>query len=196
MKKCRDLIMYSMPVLNFDKKVKQAKVINYNNILPTVFKADEKTVKGKVTNLYTEDEINDDIFQMIESNKVIKINWTQVYEDIYAYLEDLTKNEIRVVRYIIKKIKPQSNKIEFDYNEMSNMFNVDINTCINAVSSLTNKADNQIIVKTTIKGLFVVNHKLIFKGDYEKFKKRYYLLYNNEPAKLDAKGRIIIDVLK
>lgn len=76
------------------------------------------------------------------------------------------------------------------------MFNVDINTCINAVSSLTNKANTQIIVKTTIKGLFVVNHKLIFKGDYEKFKKRYYLLYNNEPAKLDDKGRIIIDVLK
>lgn len=196
MRKCRNLNDYSMPVLKFDKKVKQAKVVNYNNILPTVFKADEKVIKGKVTNLYTEDEVTDDVFQMIEGDKIIKLNWTQVHDDIYAYLEDLSKNETRVVRYIIKHIKPQSNKIEFDYEEMSSMFNVDVSTCINAVSSLTNKTNNQIIAKTTIKGVFVINHKLIFKGDYEKFMKRYYLLYDGEPAKLDDKGRIIIDTLK
>lgn len=196
MRKIRNLSNYSMPVLKFDKKVKAAKIEAFNEVLPTIFKADEKVIKGKVTDLYTEDDITDDIFQLIQGDKRIKINWVQVHEDIYAYLEDLSKNEIRVVRYIIKKIKPQSNKIEFDYEEMSKLFNIAISTCIDAVSDLTNRSNNQIISKTTIKGLFVINHKLIFKGDYEKFMKRYYTLYDGEPAKLDDKGRIIIEALK
>lgn len=50
-----------------------------------------------------------------------------------------------------------------------------------------------IIAETSRKSLFIVNHRIIFKGNQAKFIQIYNEKFEGKPAQLDEKGRIIIE---
>lgn len=52
---------------------------------------------------------------------------------------------------------------------------------------------NNIIRRTTKQSVYVVNHKMIFKGSYSDFIKVYLDIYKEIGIMLDADGRVILD---
>ena len=51
---------------------------------------------------------------------------------------------------------------------------------------------NQIIAKTNIAKVYLINHNVLFRGSYDEFIEIYNELYDGEQACFDDKNRVII----
>ena len=83
---------------------------------------------------------------------------------------DATKT---LICYIAANIEYMSNKIEIT-EDILNQTNL---TYKKLKVAIRNLRDNEFIISTTKKGLYVVNHNHIFFGDYNKFVRAYIKLY-------------------
>lgn len=88
--------------------------------------------------------------------------------------------------YIIHNLKWNSNTVTINYTELREAVKVNLRVITAAVSFL---CDNDIIYRTDIKDMLIINHNVIFYGSIETFYKNYRLLYRNKPV---IKGRKVI----
>ena len=96
---------------------------------------------------------------------------------------------IKLIHYIAKTIKFTSNKIVLSSNntEISNIVG------INHLSRYIDELERQYIIRRTTKqNVYVVNHEMIFKGNYSDFINAYIEAYKNVPVSIDEKGRVIL----
>lgn len=105
--------------------------------------------------------------------------------------ENITKGLVNLVLLIGRRMKFGSNKVI-------------INSNADYIKPITNRTDTfrkyiktlevyNIIRKTTNPHVYVVNHNMLFKGDYTKFINTYLDLYKDTGINMDFKSRVVLD---
>lgn len=103
----------------------------------------------------------------------------------YALRNDIniSKSSYELLWYIISIIEFNSNAVKFTKEEAAKQLNVSISTIDNCIEDL---CDNDIICKTDIRSMFIINHNVIFKGNLVDFMILYKEVFgNNKPELAD-----------
>ncbi len=177
-----------MPTLNFKKAVQ-----------PNVIAAGRKTVKEIIpTPFFINEELKE---KDIANNMDARVRVVQSFykRHGYAQLGESLNNYIisncnsivliKLIHYIAKTIKFTSNKIVLSSTnkEISNIVGT------RHLSYYIDKLEEQYIIRRTTKqNVYVVNHEMIFKGNYSEFINAYIETYKNIPVSIDDKGRVIL----
>lgn len=141
------------------------------NIAPTVYNIEVTTFKLTKKTITNREYVT---FGNELSSKLIKLN----------------KGSIAIISYICNNIKWCSNKITFTESDITNYAHIDSKTFYIALTELYNE---QVIINTTKKSTYVVNHNYIFRGSMTDFIKIYHDKYDGMVGVLDDKKRIILD---
>lgn len=175
-----------MPQINFKKlfkdKAEKAFIDKAQIIAPTIFDipVSEKEV------VYNTELQNSSVISVVDKTYTSS-PFVRVSDRIYFNLYNLNASDIRLVLYIIGLLKFNSNIIEIDKLKASRAIGITEATLKNTIANVI-KAN--ILVATDEDNIFVINHNIIFKGDYNEFIKNYIGLYNALPAEKDGFGRI------
>ncbi|QOR59118.1 hypothetical protein KNV37_gp80 [uncultured phage cr110_1] len=180
-----------MPTLNFNNpaikravaKVKANKNISFkvqlNNIVDYISNETNGILDLASKVVPTPFSVNDDKAKVVEK-------YYQVTDSILNTIINGTAAQSKVLAYIINHLEWNSNIVEIDYAEMHNLIKVNLRVI---TSAITYFCDNNIICRTDIKNIIVINHNLMFYGSIETFYKNYRLLCRNKPV---IKGRKVI----
>ena len=97
-------------------------------------------------------------------------------KDILNAWKNIDKNCDNIFWYIFSNINENSNIIKFNIDDINNNYNkiIDNTKAIqHLIRPINNIIDNTnsiyLLAKTNIKNLYVVNHNIIFKGNYNCF---------------------------
>lgn len=158
-----------MPEFNFKspvitRKVRETEII-LEEVIPSPFFV-EKELKD--INIVEAEASRIKIIQSFYERR----GYAQISTDLLNYITNNAKSVVivKLICYIAKTIKFNSNKIILKELEMNN-----------------------IIRRTTKQSVYVVNHEMIFKGSYSDFIKVYLDIYKEIGIMLDADGRVILD---
>ena len=185
-KSCNFNIDIDMPTINFKKlfreKADKAFIEKAQIIAPTIFDipVNEKEV------MYNTELQNNSVITVVDKTYTSS-PFVRISDRIYFHLYNLNGSDIRLVLYIISLLKFNSNIIEIDKQKAAKAIGLTENTLRNTISNVI-KAN--ILVATDEDNIFVINHNIIFKGDYNEFIKNYIGLYDALPAEKDGFGRI------
>lgn len=105
-----------------------------------------------------------------------------------------------LVAYIIRHLKMNTNIIEIQENEFCAFANCARQSFYNAIDAVIRPECNKpctgdtlaLLARTTKKGIYVVNHNFIYRGNYDEFVTMQEDMFPNG-CKLDNKGRVILD---
>lgn len=185
-----------MPTLNFNNpaikravaKVKANKNISFldlaSKVVPTPFSVNDDKAKVVEKDYILNDFTGESIVH--KKNTYAKEKYYQVTDSILNAIINGTAAQSKVLAYIINHLEWNSNIVEIDYAEMHNLIKVNLRVI---TSAITYFCDNNIICRTNIKNIIVINHNLMFYGSIETFYKNYRLLCRNKPV---IKGRKVI----
>ncbi len=97
-------------------------------------------------------------------------------KDILNAWKNINKNCENIFWYIFSNIDKNSNIIKFSIDEINNDYNkiIDNSKAIQyLIRPINNIIDDKnsiyLLAKTNIKNLYIINHNIIFKGDYNCF---------------------------
>lgn len=105
-----------------------------------------------------------------------------------------------LVAYIIRHLKMNTNIIEIQESEFCAFANCARQSFYNAIDAVIRPECNKpctgdtlaLLARTTKKGIYVVNHNFIYRGNYDEFVTMQEDMFPNG-CKLDNKGRVILD---
>lgn len=106
-----------------------------------------------------------------------KIRYYDISNILISLIKDATGTQLKTLFYVINNLEWNSNIIYLDYDVIADKLNVGHRAIIDAIAFLCN---NSIVCRTDIKGLFVVNHNLVFRGNIEQFYKIYTAFYHDK----------------
>lgn len=106
-----------------------------------------------------------------------KIRYYDISNILISLIKDATGTQLKTLFYVINNLEWNSNIIYLDYDVIADGLNVGHRAIIDAIAFLCN---NSIVCRTDIKGLFVVNHNLVFRGNIEQFYKTYVAFYHDK----------------
>lgn len=106
-----------------------------------------------------------------------KIRYYDISNILISLIKDATGTQLKTLFYVINNLEWNSNIVYLDYDVIANELNVGHRAIIDAIAFLCN---NSIVCRTDIKGLFVVNHNLVFRGNIEQFYKTYVAFYHDK----------------
>lgn len=106
-----------------------------------------------------------------------KIRYYDISNILISLIKDATGTQLKTLFYVINNLEWNSNIIYLDYDVIADELNVGHRAIIDAIAFLCN---NSIVCRTDIKGLFVVNHNLVFRGNIEQFYKIYTAFYHDK----------------
>lgn len=104
-------------------------------------------------------------------------NYTMITNNLSNAIKTFNNADIKVLFAIIDSINYNSNIIHITYNDIRDLTNIVSDETI--FNSLCNLVDNNIIYRTDIKSTYVINHTMMFKGDYDTFVKIYNDMYSD-----------------
>lgn len=104
-------------------------------------------------------------------------NYAMITNNLTNAIKTFNNADIKVLSAIIDSINYNSNIIHISYGELKDMTNINSNDTI--FNSLCNLIDNNIIYRTDIQSTYVINHTMMFKGDYDTFVKIYNDMYSD-----------------
>ena len=140
------------------------------------------------------EEIYEGLKGQILLNKLGKIkrkSYHTVNDDFWIYIEDLNPQQVVLLIYISCHLDYNSNVFVADYERISNDLHLSLSRTKNLFTELL-AIPNQIIVKTNIAKVYLINHNVLFRGSYDEFIEIYNELYDGEQACFDDKNRVII----
>lgn len=136
--------------------------------------------------------LKDDIKKMkIFKGFYMKSQYVQISINCLDIIDELADNPniIRFIKYIANNIEFESNKIVLSST------NADILKIIKAGNNFSRYIDKlekyHIIARTNKRGVYVVNHNMIFKGTYTTFVDDYMKIYPNINITIDDNKVII-----
>ena len=97
-----------------------------------------------------------------------KIRYYDISNILISLIKDATGTQLKTLFYVINNL---------DYDVIADELNVGRRAIIDAIAFLCN---NSIICRTDIRGVFVVNHNLVFRGNIEQFYKTYTAFYHDK----------------
>lgn len=106
-----------------------------------------------------------------------KIRYYDISNILISLIKDATGTQLKTLFYVINNLEWNSNIVYLDYDVIADELNVGHRAIIDAIAFLCN---NSIVCRTDIKGVFVVNHNLVFRGNIEQFYKIYTAFYHNK----------------
>jgi hypothetical protein len=147
--------------------------INSERIINDV--VEKESVKISLINRYKENEpkliINDIVFKIILDNNFNGLS--------------------RLLLYIINNISINTNKIIIDFND-NNIKDISVSDI--ELNYLIDKLEEyNIIRRTTINNIYIVNHNIIFRGDIENFIKGYTIIHESTNIELTIDSKVILD---
>lgn len=117
-----------------------------------------------------------------------KIRYYDISNILISLIKDATGTQLKTLFYVINNLEWNSNIIYLDYDVMADELNVGHRAIIDAIAFLCN---NSIVCRTDIKGVFVVNHNLVFRGNIEQFYKTYVAFYHDKL--IVVSNKVILD---
>lgn len=177
-----------MPTLTFKKAVQPYVIAEgrktVKEIIPTPFFINrEFEEKDIVNNMDTRIRVVQSFYK--------RHGYAQLGESINNYIISNCNSIvlIKLIHYIAKTIKFTSNKIVLSST------NKEISDIVGTrnLSRYIDELEKQYIIRRTTKqNVYVVNHEMIFKGNYSEFITEYIRTYKNTPASIDDRGRVIL----
>lgn len=155
-----------------------------SKVVPTPFSVNDDKVKVVEKN-YQLNDFNEDAITY-KKKTYAKDKYTNVADIVFDLMVKCTLPQRYVLTYIIHHLKWNSNTVTINYTELREAVKVNLRVITAAVSFL---CDNDIIYRTDIKDMLIINHNVIFYGSIETFYKNYRLLCRNKPV---IKGRKVI----
>lgn len=155
-----------------------------SKVVPTPFNVNDDKVKVVEKN-YQLNDFNEDVITY-KKKTYAKDKYTNVADIVFDLIVKCTLPQRYVLSYIIHHLKWNSNTVTINYTELREAVKVNLRVITAAVSFL---CDNDIIYRTDIKDMLIINHNVIFYGSIETFYKNYRLLCRNKPV---IKGRKVI----
>lgn len=155
-----------------------------SKVVPTPFNVNDDKVKVVEKN-YQLNDFNEDVITY-KKKTYAKDKYTNVADIVFDLMVKCTLPQRYVLSYIIHHLKWNSNTVTINYTELREAVKVNLRVITAAVSFL---CDNDIIYRTDIKDMLIINHNVIFYGSIETFYKNYRLLCRNKPV---IKGRKVI----
>lgn len=155
-----------------------------SKVVPTPFSVNDDKVKVVEKN-YQLNDFNEDVITY-KKKTYAKDKYTNVADIVFDLMVKCTLPQRYVLTYIIHHLKGNSNTVTINYTELREAVKVNLRVITAAVSFL---CDNDIIYRTDIKDMLIINHNVIFYGSIETFYKNYRLLCRNKPV---IKGRKVI----
>lgn len=155
-----------------------------SKVVPTPFNVNDNKVKVVEKN-YQLNDFNEDVITY-KKKTYAKDKYTNVADVVFDLMVKCTLPQRYVLSYIIHHLKWNSNTVTINYTELRESVKVNLRVITAAVSFL---CDNDIVYRTDIKGMLIINHNVIFYGSIETFYKNYRLLCCNKPV---IKGRKVI----
>lgn len=155
-----------------------------SKVVPTPFNVNDDKVKVVEKN-YQLNDFNEDVITY-KKKTYAKDKYTNVADAVFDLMVKCTLPQRYVLSYIIHHLKWNSNTVTINYTELRESVKVNLRVITAAVSFL---CDNDIIYRTDIKDMLIINHNLMFYGSIETFYKNYRLLCRNKPV---IKGRKVI----
>lgn len=170
-----------------------------NNVAPSPFNVDVETVQREVS-IYLQD-LNREYKAVVTKTggRRYSITNDMLYE-LFSVWGKTNLNSLFLVGYIGTKLKYNSNYVELLEEEFCTATKVSPRTFYNAMDALVRSESNtpvagdctKLLAKTTKRGIYVVNHNLIFKGNFDFFLEVLKEKYPNG-CELDSKGRVILN---
>lgn len=160
-----------------------------SKIVPTIYKFNDKVITEKDREFL--DEYGNKVV-MYGKNKTIRKPFILYAVNMFEYTQDFSSIDYKLLNYIIMTIGYNTNTYSFNYEDLANRLSVNVDTVRHYITSFIGIKSNDIIVKTNCNNLYIINHNLIFKGDFEKFKADYYKLYKDINPPIDERGRVLI----
>ena len=161
-------------------------------------KAASKVIKTIFTLNTNRNKDSEEVYEGIKGqillNKLGKIkrkSYHTVNDDFWIYIEDLNPQQVVLLIYISCHLDYNSNVFVADYEQISNDLHLSLSRTKNLFTELL-AIPNQIIVKTNIAKVYLINHNVLFRGSYDEFIEIYNELYDGEQACFDDKNRVII----
>ena len=161
-------------------------------------KAASKVIKTIFTLNTNRNKDSEEIYEGLKGqillNKLGKIkrkSYHTVNDDFWIYIEDLNPQQVVLLIYISCHLDYNSNVFIADYEQISNDLHLSLSRTKNLFTELL-AIPNQIIVKTNIAKVYLINHNVLFRGSYDEFIDIYNELYDGEQACFDDKNRVII----
>lgn len=155
-----------------------------SKVVPTPFNVNDDKVKVVEKN-YQLNDFNEYVITY-KKKTYAKDKYTNVADAVFDLMVKCTLPQRYVLSYIIHHLKWNSNTVTINYTELREAVKVNLRVITAAVSFL---CDNDIIYRTDIKDMLIINHNVIFYGSIETFYKNYRLLCRNKPV---IKGRKVI----
>ena len=142
------------------KNILNNKLAKYN-ITPFIIKNNKKVINYQ---------------ELCYNNSFNKVCLSTNMKDILNAWKNIDKNCENIFWYIFSNINENSNIIKFNIDDINNNYNkiIDNTKAIkHLIRPINNIIDNTnsiyLLAKTNIKNLYVVNHNIIFKGNYNCF---------------------------
>ena len=161
-------------------------------------KAASKVIKTIFTLNTNRNKDSEEVYEGIKGqillNKLGKIkrkSYHTVNDDFWIYIEDLNPQQVVLLIYISCHLDYNSNVFVADYEQISNDLHLSLSRTKNLFTELL-AIPNQIIAKTNIAKVYLINHNVLFRGSYDEFIEIYNELYDGEQACFDDKNRVII----
>lgn len=142
------------------KNILNNKLAKYN-ITPFIIKNNKKVINYQ---------------ELCYNNSFNKVCLSTNMKDILNAWKNIDKNCENIFWYIFSNINENSNIIKFNIDDINNNYNkiIDNTKAIqHLIRPINNIIDNTnsiyLLAKTNIKNLYIINHNIIFKGDYNCF---------------------------
>lgn len=176
----RNIIQFNGFVLDLDKRV--GKTITKHEIAKQAAKDDlelSNRILQTVFSIRTEETSIDLLSATSDEFEILcrKVKYPNTFsilsKKILNFMCSTNDSVKTLICYIAANIEYMSNKIELN-EDIINRTTLNVDKLKVAIRILK---ENEYIISTTKKGLYVVNHNHIFFGDYNKFIKAYIKLY-------------------
>lgn len=161
----------------------------FDKIAPTTFPVEY--IKGKDKSQEYYDEKGKSVI-LNQEGKLRREPFGLISVNLFDYVLDFTATELKILLYINKTIKPNTNIYSFDIDDLANKLNTTNGAVRKAISEFIGYKTKDIILKTNCNNVYIINHNKIFKGDFDNFVTHYHELYKDTVVGYDDKGRIVI----
>ena len=197
-----------MPTLNFTSKAAKSFAKKYAakleekaaKVVPTPFSLDFEEVEKQIL-LTLKDNKEQEFYSTAKNIKVGNFCIVlQKIASVFPMWYSKSSTSALLVMFIIKHMKMGTNIIEIKEEDFCLYANCSPKTFYNAIDAVIRPECNHpctgdtlaLLARTTKKGIYVVNHNFIYRGNYDEFVTIYEEKFP-DGCKLDNKGRVILD---
>lgn len=145
--------------------VENAKIIS-NNIVPSPFIMDRIKIQYQ-----TYDDI---INKIITKEYYLNREFACVENYFATIIDNLSSSGIRILCKVIGLLQLNKNYIYLPTKVLEVLCKMDVKSIVKGINELIT---NRIFARTNRKAIYIINHNIIFKGDYKKFEETYNTLF-------------------